>query len=499
MRVSIVPLGAGQEVGRSCILVSFGDERRVLLDCGIHMGYQDNRKYPDFGFLLQYYQKQSLNEVVDCALVSHFHLDHCAALPVLTEDFGFSGPVFASEPTKAIIPYMLDDFMKVSSDSVYTYTKEKVANCCSKIKVIFLNQTVVCKDIEITTYYAGHVLGAVMFAMTYKNKRVVYTGDFNSSADRHLGACQIDRLQPDVLISEGTYATVNRDWKKERETKFAESVKQTFDRGGKVLIPVFALGRAQEIFALVEDLWEKCEWSVPVYFSAGLTEKVRFFYKVFVNWTNHNIKQQLLTQQKSVFDLRHIQKFEKPYSRLDHPMLLIATPGMLHAGTSLEIFKDLCEDPRNLLLIPGYCVPGTIGNRLLAGDKEVFIDGKLYKVQMEVSKMSFSAHADNAGILNLVTHLSPRNLVFVHGEKNRIETLQKHVEKTLKIPTFCPANFSDLVISIDSPNQTFYKMVGDEPAEGASLDGCDCIAQVKEDKMRVIRKLEKGDVVLRPD
>lgn len=504
MNVSIIPLGAGQEVGRSCIFVDFGGQARVLFDCGIHMGFNDKRKYPDFQFLLDKYQKSTLNELIDAVLISHFHLDHCAALPVLTEDFGYTGPLYASDPTKAIIPYMLEDFMKVCSDNHYLYTKDKIASCSRKIKVIFLNQTLVIGSLKVTTYYAGHVLGAVMFDVQFKDTRVVYTGDFNSAADRHLGACQIDKLRPDILISEGTYATVNRDWKKEREMQFSDLVKKTFERKGKVLIPVFALGRAQEIFALIEDLWEKCGWEIPVYFSAGLTEKVRFFYKVFVNWTNHNIRDQLLGQKKSVFDLKHIQKFERSYARLDTPMLVIATPGMLHAGTSLEVFKDFCEDPRNLLLIPGYCVSGTLGNKLLGGAKEVWLDGKQYQVKMEVSKMSFSAHADNRGILNLVHHLSPKHLVLVHGEKERIEELKRFVIANLKIQSFCPANFECLELKCDrQPIDGFaypIQLPGDvQVGEGDGVEEKEgkYVAVVKDGSLEVTDQLNKGDVILK--
>ena len=449
MDITVIPLGAGQEVGRSCILVCFGQEKRVLLDCGVHMGFTDKRKYPDFQFLLDKFKTNDINEVIDLTLISHFHLDHCAALPVLTEEFGLKGPILTSEPTKAIIPFMLDDFMKVSQDKIYDYTKRKIDLCCAKIDHITLYQTRTINEIDITCYYAGHVLGAVMFAIEYKGFRVVYTGDFNSAADRHLGACFIDRVQPHVLITESTYATVTRDWKKEREMQFMELVKKTFDRGGKVLIPTFAMGRAQELFALIEDLWEKTGWTVPVYYSAGLTEKVKFYYKLFINWLNENIKGQLLESGKSVFELKHIQKFELSFAKIDTPMLVLATSGMLHAGMSLEIFKEWCGDSRNCLLIPGYCVQGTLGNKLLAGVKTAIIDGKGFEVKMEVSKMSFSAHADNKGILSLINHLSPAHVVFVHGEKSRMENLKTFIESQFQIKGYCPANFSELVITAD--------------------------------------------------
>ncbi len=162
-------------------------------------------------------------------------------------------------PTRAILPYMLEDFRKVILDTnnskpvenqatIPLYTQENIKQCLNKVKVINLHETVVCKDIKIKAYYAGHVLGACMFYIEYKGVKVVYTGDFNSNADRHLGPAWIEKLHPDLLISESTYATTIRDSKRARERDFLKEVQDTIDNGGKVLIPVFALGRAQVNF-----------------------------------------------------------------------------------------------------------------------------------------------------------------------------------------------------------------------------------------------------------
>ena len=112
---------------------------------------------------------------------------------------------------------MLIDYMNVSNDGIYQYSLEMIKSCSSKISTIDLEATKKVNDLKITAYYAGHVLGAVMFAIEYKGKKVVYTGDYNTSPDRHLSGCRIYKINPDVLISESTYASVNRDWKKTRE------------------------------------------------------------------------------------------------------------------------------------------------------------------------------------------------------------------------------------------------------------------------------------------
>ena len=195
-------------------------------------------------------------------------------------------------------------------------------------------------------------------------------------------------MKPDVIITETTYATVVRDTKRSRERDFLKLVQDTIDAGGKVLIPVFALGRAQELCVLLETYWQRVNNKVPVYFAAGLIEKANFYYKLFVNWENENIQQKFL--QDSMFEFKNIQAFDKGLIRSSSPMVLLATPGMLHGGLSMQVFKEWSSDEKNVLIIPGYCVAGTLGNKLLAGNKKLVIDGKDYNVKMKIENMSFS-------------------------------------------------------------------------------------------------------------
>ena len=281
-KVIVIPLGAGQEVGRSCIFLSFNHERSFILDCGVHMGHHDRRKYPDFDFLKSALQTQSLNDSVDALLLSHFHLDHCASLPFLVETEKFAKPIFTSQPTRAILPYMLKDFGRVTKDKIFQCSEKHVSRVMSLVQTLGLGEERVVNGVKIKMFYAGHVLGAVMFLLEYKGVRVLYTGDFNSSADRHLGSINVDKCWPHVVITESTYATIMKQWKKQREMQFMALAKRTLERGGKVLIPVFALGRAQELMILIDDLWSKTGWQVPVFYSGGLVDRVQFYYRFFL-------------------------------------------------------------------------------------------------------------------------------------------------------------------------------------------------------------------------
>ncbi len=165
--------------------------------------------------------------MIDACLITHFHLDHCGALPYFSEAVGYSGPIIATPPTKAIIPLMLEDFRKVAvakKDEVNCFSAEMIQNCINKIQTIQLHETLQLGDIKVTAYYAGHVLGACMFYVECNGESVVYTGDYNMTADRHLGAAWIDKLRPDVVITETTYATTIRDSKRSREREFLRQV-----------------------------------------------------------------------------------------------------------------------------------------------------------------------------------------------------------------------------------------------------------------------------------
>jgi len=154
-----------------------------------------------------------------------------------------------------------------------------------------INQTVhLTPDLSIRAYYAGHVIGAGMFLVRSGGESFVYTGDYNMTPDRHLASAFIDDCRPDALITETTYATTVRSAKKTREDQFLEKIRTCVENDGKVLIPVFALGRAQELCLLVEQYWEEAKLKFPVYFSAGMTSRANEYYKMFINWTNDAVK-----------------------------------------------------------------------------------------------------------------------------------------------------------------------------------------------------------------
>ncbi|KFV79525.1 Integrator complex subunit 11 [Struthio camelus australis] len=437
--IKVTPLGAGQDVGRSCILVSIAG-KNVMLDCGMHMGYNDDRRFPDFSYITQ---NGRLTDFLDCVIISHFHLDHCGALPYFSEMVGYDGPIYMTHPTKAICPILLEDYRKITVDKkgeTNFFTSQMIKDCMKKVVAVHLHQTVqVDEELEIKAYYAGHVLGAAMFQIKVGCESVVYTGDYNMTPDRHLGAAWIDKCRPDLLISESTYATTIRDSKRCRERDFLKKVHETVERGGKVLIPVFALGRAQELCILLETFWERMNLKAPIYFSTGLTEKANHYYKLFITWTNQKIRKTFV--QRNMFEFKHIKAFDRAFADNPGPMVVFATPGMLHAGQSLQIFRKWAGNEKNMVIMPGYCVQGTVGHKILSGQRKLEMEGRqILEVKMQVEYMSFSAHADAKGIMQLIRQAEPQNVLLVHGEAKKMEFLKQKIEQEFHVNCYMPAN-----------------------------------------------------------
>ncbi|XP_019462189.1 PREDICTED: cleavage and polyadenylation specificity factor subunit 3-II isoform X2 [Lupinus angustifolius] len=440
MAIEILILGAGQEVGKSCVVVTING-KRIMFDCGMHMGETDHRRYPDFRRISH---SGDFNNALSCVIITHFHLDHVGALPYFTEVCGYSGPIYMTYPTKALSPLMLEDYRKVMVDrrgEEEQFTSDHIVECMKKVIALDLRQTVqVDEDLQIRPYYAGHVIGAAMFYAKVGDAEMVYTGDYNMTPDRHLGAAQIDRLRLDLLITESTYATTIRDSRYVREREFLKAVYKCVSGGGKVLIPTFALGRAQELCILLDDYWERMNLKVPIYFSSGLTIQANMYYKMLISWTSQKIKDKYSTH--NAFDFKNVHNFERSMIDAPGPCVLFATPGMLSGGFSLEVFKHWGPSEKNLVTLPGFCVAGTVGHKLLSGKltKSDLGPDSEKDIHCQVHQLAFSPHTDCKGIMDLVKFLSPKHVMLVHGEKPKMISLKEKIHSELGIPCYYPAN-----------------------------------------------------------
>ncbi|XP_064634413.1 cleavage and polyadenylation specificity factor subunit 3-like [Lineus longissimus] len=415
----IKPLGAGQEVGRSCIFIQFKG-KKIMLDCGIHPGKSGMEALP--------YLDVINPEDIDILLISHFHLDHCGALPWFLMKTAFKGRCFMTHATKAIYRWLLSDYVKVSNIATeqMLYSETDIESSMDKIETVNFHQEMDINGVKFWCYNAGHVLGAAMFMLEIAGVKILYTGDFSRQEDRHLMAAEIPNVKPDVLITESTYGTHIHENREERESRFTGLVHDIVSRGGRCLIPVFALGRAQELLLILDEYWSLHPelHDIPIYYASSLAKKCMTVYQTYIGAMNEKIRRQIAISNPFVF--KHISNLKS----MDHfedigPSVVMASPGMMQSGLSRELFENWCTDKRNGTIIAGYCVEGTLAKHILSEPEEVVtMSGQKLPMKCSVDYISFSAHTDYQQTSEFIRALRPAHIVLVHGEQNEMGRLK---------------------------------------------------------------------------
>ena len=298
--LQITPLGGGKEVGRSCHLLEFRG-RSVLLDCGIHPGRSGLDALP-------FLDTVDLS-TVDLLLVSHFHIDHAAGVPYLTEKTGFKGRIFMTHATRAVMRLLLSDYIRLlpsgdgrkqggegSGGRDGLYDEADLANCCDKVELVDFHQVVEHNGIRFWSYNAGHVLGAAMFYIEIGGVRLLYTGDYSMEEDRHLVPAEVPSLEPHVLIMESTYGTQKHESRDVREALFTSTIERIVQRGGRCLIPAFALGRAQELLLILDEYWKEREdlHRIPVFYASKMATRALRVYQTYINMMNQHVRDRRL-------------------------------------------------------------------------------------------------------------------------------------------------------------------------------------------------------------
>ncbi|KAG0034840.1 Cleavage and polyadenylation specificity factor subunit 3 [Podila clonocystis] len=372
----------------------------------------------------------------------------------------FKGRVFMTHPTKAIFKWLLSDYVKVSNvgSNEMLYDETQLAACYDKIEAVDYHQEMNVDGIKFTGYNAGHVLGAAMFLIEIAGIKILYTGDYSREEDRHLMAAEKpSNVQTDVLICESTYGVQSHEPRIDRERRFTSTVHDIVQRGGRCLLPVFALGQAQELLLMLDEYWAahpELE-SIPVYYASSLAKKCMTVYQTYINMMNSKIRKQFAVSNPFVF--KHISHL-KNMDMFDDtgPCVMMASPGMLQNGLSRELFERWCTDKKNGLLITGYCVENTLAKDVMNEPDEIqTMNGQKLKLRMSVDYISFSAHVDytqNSAFIDevkapyVVGCPLPKNcLILVHGETNAMGRLKsallsKYHEKDEVIHIYTPRN-----------------------------------------------------------
>ncbi|KAL6329847.1 hypothetical protein AAG906_037947 [Vitis piasezkii] len=436
----ITPLGAGNEVGRSCVYMSYKG-KTILFDCGIHPAYSGMAALPYFDEIDP--------STIDVLLVTHFHLDHAASLPYFLEKASFM-----THATKAIYKLLLSDYVKVSKVSVedMLYDEQDILRSMDKIEVIDFHQTLEVNGIRFWCYTAGHVLGAAMFMVDIAGVRVLYTGDYSREED----------LLPDICIIESTYGVQLHQPRHVRKALYRCHPLNYFSRG-RVLIPAFALGRAQELLLILDEYWSNHPelHNIPIYY-ASPCKRCMAVYQTYINSMNERIHNQFANSNP--FDFKHISPLKSIENFNDvGPSVVMASPSGLQSGLSRQLFDMWCSDKKNACVIPGY-VEVTLMNGLTA------------PLNMQVHYISFSAHADFAQTSTFLKELMPPNIILVHGEANEMGRLKQKLitqfaDRNTKI--ISPKNCQSVEMYFNSEKmaKTIGRLAEKTPGVGETVSG----------------------------
>jgi cleavage and polyadenylation specificity factor subunit 3 len=449
--LSIEMLGAGQEVGRSCCVLRYKG-KTVVCDAGVHPAYQGIAALPFIDELDW--------STVDALLITHFHLDHAAALTYVMEKTTFKegkGKVYMTHPTKAVYRFLMSDFVRMSSagSDDQLFDEEEMLASWRRIEAIDYHQDVaVGGGLHFTPYHAGHVLGACMFMIEIAGLRILYTGDYSREEDRHLVQAEIPPIKPDVLICESTYGVQSLEPRLEKEERFTSSVHAIVKRGGRVLLPVFVLGRAQELLLLLDEYWSQHPdlHSIPIYYASSLARKCIAIYQTYIHTMNQHVRARFNRRDnpfvfKHVSNLRHLDKFDDR-----GPCVMMASPGFMQNGVSRELLERWAPDRRNGLIITGYSVEGTMARSIQKEPDEIMsLSGQRIPLNMSVEYMSFSAHVDFTQNSKFIEEIKAQHIVLVHGEQNAMSRLKaalqgKFSDRAEDIKIHTPRNCEPLKI-----------------------------------------------------
>ena len=435
-------LGAAKEVTGSCILIETR-RSKFLLDCGQRQGQgQGTESSPEFQF--------NPGEI-DFVILSHAHIDHSGLLPKLAAE-GFDGEIYSTVATRGVTELLLEDSAKIQKEAesevglMPMFTEEDVALTMDKFSVYEWNAPIdASDDVTVTFLDAGHILGASISVIDISGAgRLVYTGDIGHGHSPIMNP-PAKLNNTDFLIIESTYGA-----KRHPAVNPKESLKQiildTYANKGKVLIPVFAVGRAQEVLYILKQLYEESELpNIPVYFDTPLGAETTSLYQYHQNYLRTQFRSSFLKGENpfhfGTLDFIRGNNRSLDVASSEEPCVAIAASGMLTGGRILNHLKTTLEDPDSSLVFVGYQAEGTPGREILDGKKRVEIAEKEYEVKLKVHYIpGLSAHADADGLFSFVNSadILPKKIFVVHGEPENAEALQRRIINNLRIDTFVP-------------------------------------------------------------
>ena len=432
-------LGATGTVTGSKYLLG-DDNQKVMIDCGLFQGRKELR--------LRNWDKPPVDPLkVNALLLTHAHLDHSGYIPKMVKS-GFKGPIYCSEATFDLCKILLPDSGYIQEEDAsranrYGYTKHKPAlplyteqdaqDCLQYFRPVdFGQQHRLGDNLGFTLYRAGHILGASFIRVTDgSGTSILFSGDIGRLNDPVMKApAQIQ--DADYLVVESTYGDRLHD-KNDPTEDIEKVVNQTVWRGGTVVIPAFAVGRAQALMYYIHKLKHEGRISkdLPVYLDSPMAVNASELLCKHLN--DHRMSRGLCMDVCGIAEYTRTVEQSKAIDQSNNvPKIIISASGMATGGRVLHHLKHYIGDIRNTVLLAGFQAAGTRGDRLARGETEIKIHGQMWPVRAQIVKMdNMSAHADYSEILTWMEHFTspPRKVFVTHGESDAAQAMKEKIEK----------------------------------------------------------------------
>ncbi|WP_049987770.1 beta-CASP ribonuclease aCPSF1 [Halobellus rufus] len=451
--VRITTLGCCREVGRASFILSTA-ETRILIDCGDKPGSDD----------VPYLQvPEALGagaNSLDAVVLTHAHLDHSALIPLLFK-YGYDGPIYTTEPTRDLMGLLQLDYLDVAAKEGRTppYESEMVREAIKHtIPIEYGDVTDIAPDVKLTLHNAGHILGSAVshFHIGDGLYNVAFSGDIHYEDTRLFNGAVNDFPRVETLVLESTYGGRNdyQTDQEDAERKLIEAINETYDRGGKIVIPAFAVGRSQEMMLVIEEAMRTGKIpSMPVHLD-GMIWEATAIHTTYPEYLRDDLRDRIFHEDDNPFlaeEFNHIDGGDDERQEIadGEPCIVLSTSGMVTGGPIMSWLRHVGPDPDSRLLFVGYQAQGTLGNRIQNGWDEIPVEtdrvgrSDTMKLEMDVVTVDgFSGHADRQGLENFVKTMNPRpeKILCVHGDERSVQDLSSGLYHDYNLRTFAPKN-----------------------------------------------------------